>query len=90
MREPDSRSLMLAFRAWLEGESEEDAERNARGIVELIDAKALAGHFGYFRLLFDMVDGKIRPTAEEEMTGEADCVFVVADDRRDAETAIAA
>ena len=76
----DSRTLMLALRAWLEGESRDTEETRARRLVELIYAKALAGHFGYFRLLLDMVDGKIRPTAEEEMTGEADCVLVVADD----------
>jgi hypothetical protein len=88
MRAADSRTLMLAFRAWLEGESAEDAERNARRIAEVIYAKALAGHIGYFRHLFDMVDGKIRRTAEEEGTFEADCVIVVADAARDAEIAI--
>ena len=85
MKGADSRTLMLALRAWLD-----EDERNARRIVELIYAKALAGPFAYMRLLLDMVDGKIRPTAEEEMTGEADCVLVVADDSRRAEPATAA
>jgi hypothetical protein len=67
---------MLALRAWLN-----EDERNARRIAELIYAKALAGHFAYFRLLLDLVDGKIRPTAEEEWTFEPDCVSVVADDQ---------
>jgi len=40
--------------------------------------------------LLDLVDGKIRPTAEEEWTFEPDCVFVVADDGREAEPARAA
>jgi hypothetical protein len=75
---------MLALRAWL------DDERNARRIVELIYAKALGGHFGYMRLLWDLADGKIRPTAEDEMTGDADCVLVVADIGLAAETAKAA
>ena len=83
MRGVDSRTLMLAFRAWL------DDERNARRIAELICAKALAGHFAYFRLLLDLVDGRIRPAAEEEMTGEADCILI-ADDGREAEPAEAA
>jgi hypothetical protein len=83
MKGADSRTLMLALRAWLD-----EDERNARRIVELIYAKALAGPFAYMRLLLDMVDGKIRPTAEEEMTGEADCVIVV--DRSEAGTAKAA
>ena len=85
MKGADSRTRMLALRAWLN-----EDERNARRIAELIYAKALAGHFAYFRLLLDLVDGKIRPTAEEEMTGEADCVLVVADDSRRAEPATAA
>jgi hypothetical protein len=82
MRRADAGSLMLALRAWLD-----DDERNADRIAELIYEKALAGHFAYFRLLLDMVDGKIRPTAEEEWTFEPDCVLVVADARREAEPA---
>ena len=86
----DSRTLMLALRAWLEGESRESGEARARRLVELIYAKALAGHFGYVRFLLDAVGGKSRPTAEEEMTGEADCVLVIADDGREAGAAKAA
>jgi hypothetical protein len=85
MTKADSGILMLALRAWLD-----EDERNARLVVELIYAKALAGHFGYFRLLWDMVDGKVRPTAEEEWTFEAECVIVVADDEREAGTVKAA
>jgi hypothetical protein len=75
MRGADARMLMLALRAWLD-----EDERNARRIAEHVVERALAGHFAYFRLLLDMVDGKIRPTAEQEMTGEADCVLVAADE----------
>ena len=85
MKGAGSRTQTLALWAWLD-----EDERNARRIVELIYAKALAGPFAYMRLLLDGVEGKIRPTAEEEMSGEADCVLVVADDERDAETAKAA
>jgi hypothetical protein len=76
--------MMLALRAWL------DDERNAGRIAEQVIAKALAGHFAYFRLVFDLVDGKIRPTAEEVCTFEPDCVLVVADDGREAGAANAA
>jgi hypothetical protein len=75
MKGADRWTLMLALRAWLD-----DDER----IAELIYKKALAGHFAYFRLLLDLVDGKIRPTAEEEWTFEPDCVLVVAEDARKA------
>jgi hypothetical protein len=81
----DSRTLMLALRAWLDND-----ERNARRVVELIYAKPLAGHFGYFRFLLDAVDGKIRPTAEEEMTGDDDGMLLAVDEGREAGTARAA
>jgi hypothetical protein len=85
MSKADSGILMLALRAWLD-----EDERNARRIAEHIVNRATAGHFAYFRLLLDMVDGPIRPTAEEEWTFEADCVIVAADEGRDAEQARAA
>ncbi len=54
----------------------------------------MSGHFGFFRLVFEMVDGKLHQTAEYEMSLEAECVLVVADDgrgvERSAETAYAA
>jgi len=84
MSEADSRTLMLVLRAWL------DDEHSARRIVEYVIAKAISGHFGYLRFLLNAVEGKIRQTAEEESTFEADCVIVVAGDGRDAETAKAA
>ena len=61
---------MLALRAWLD---EDDAER--RSDRRVYHREGQGGHFGYFRLLLDLVDGKLRQTAEEEMTGEADCVI---------------
>jgi hypothetical protein len=76
-----SRTLMLALRAWLEGDSRGGGEMRARRLAELIIAKALAGHFGYFRHLIDRVDGRLRPTAEEEWTAEPDCRLAVADVR---------
>ena len=85
MTKADRGMLMFALRPWLD-----EDEQNARRVVELIYAKALAGHFGYFRFVLDAVDGKIRPTSEEEMTGEADLVLVVADNGWGEETAKAA
>jgi hypothetical protein len=73
MRKAAARSLTLALRAWLN-----DDERNAERIAEQVIAKALAGLFAYFRLLLDLVDGKIRPTAEEEWSFEPDYVLAIA------------
>jgi hypothetical protein len=82
MKTPDSQSLMFALRAWLdEGESGQNADRLVRFVYE----KALSGHFGYFKLVIDLVDGKLRPTAEEELIFEADCVLVVPDEGLDVE-----
>lgn len=85
MRKGDSAALMLAFRAWLD---EDDG--NARRLAEHVIKRAMAGRFGYFRFLLDAVDGPIRPTAEYEMSLEPDYVLVVADDGREAGTAVAA
>ena len=59
----------------------------AAGSPSMSSSKAIAGHFGYFQLVLDMVDGKIHPTAEDEMTFEPDCVLVVADDGQYAQRA---
>ena len=85
MRAIDGRTMMLALRAWLD-----EDERNVRRVLEYVIDKACAGHFGCFKFVIDLVDGKLHQTAEEEMTFEPDCVFAVADDGRDAEPAIAA
>ena len=84
MRAFDGRTMRLALRAWLD-----EDERNIRPVLEYVIDKAIAGHFGFFKLVIDMVDGKLHQTAEEEMTGEADCVLV-ADDGREARAVRAA
>ncbi len=76
---------MLALRACLD---EDDG--NARRIARYVIGRAIAGHVGFFRYVLDTIDGPIRSTSQEELTGEADCVVVVADDRREAEPAKAA
>jgi hypothetical protein len=81
MKGADARTLTLALRAWFDEE-----ELNA----ELIYEKGLAGHFAYFWLLLDLVDGKNQLHAEEEWTFEPGCVLVIAEDGLEAEPAIAA
>jgi hypothetical protein len=72
MKALDSRTFNRAFQKWLNSdETGENAERVARFII----AKAMSGHFAYFKLVIDLVDGKIRPTAEEEMTFESECAL---------------
>ncbi len=75
MTAANGRLTALALRRWLDGS---DGERNAKRLAEHVIGRALAGHFGFFKLLLDMVDGKIRRTAEDEMTFEPDCPVVVA------------
>ena len=84
MNRDDAGSLLLALRGWLDG------ERVARRIAEYVINRAMDGHFGYFRFLLDAVDGPIRLSREEETTGEADWLIVVADDEREAGTVKAA
>jgi hypothetical protein len=82
--------MMPILRAYLDGESREVCDRLAGRIAEFIIEKAIAGHFGYFKLVLDLVDGKLYRTAEDEMTFEPECVLVRADDWRDSATALAA
>jgi len=79
MKTADSRTLMLGLRAWVDGD---ESGRNADKVAAFVVEKALSGHFGFFKLLLDMVDGKLHQTAQEERTFEADCVLVVAEDER--------
>ena len=85
MRIADSRTLMLALRAWLD-----EDERNASQIAEYVIERAIAGHIGYFRFVIDTIDGPIRLSREDETTGEVDWVQVVADDEPEAGTIKAA
>jgi hypothetical protein len=69
---------MFGVLAWLNGDrSEQNADRVACFVYE----KALSGHFGFFKLVFDLVDGKLCQTAEEELTYETECVLIVTGDR---------
>jgi hypothetical protein len=74
--------MMFALRAWLEGDSRDSGEMRARRLAAIVIAKALAGHFGFYRHLLDRVDGQLRPTAEEGWTLEPDCVALVEVERR--------
>jgi hypothetical protein len=90
MKRGGTRSMMPILRAYLEGGSSVENDWNAGRIAEFIVEKAMSGHFAYFTLVLDLVDGKLHRTAEDEMTFESDCFLVVNDDRRASSPAIAA
>ena len=68
MKRGDARSMMPILRAYLASDSPDVRERLARRIAEFILEKSMDGHFGYFKLVLDLVDGKLHRTAEDEMT----------------------
>jgi hypothetical protein len=76
MRGADTRSIMRALRAWLD----EGDERNARRIAEYVIERAIAGHSGFVKLLFDMVDGKLHQTAEDTKVAEPPNTLTSVDD----------
>ena len=78
MKLPDGRKFTLALGAWIDAD---ESGRTADLIAEFVCERALSGHFGYFKLLINLVDGKLHPTAEEELTFEAHCVPLVVDER---------
>jgi hypothetical protein len=79
MKGAGTRSMMPFLRAYLEGGSPEENDRNAGRIAEFIIEKAMRGHFGYFKLVLDLVDGKLHRTAEDEMTLASQCLAIAAD-----------
>jgi hypothetical protein len=89
MKTPDSHSLMVALRQWLDA-VQDKSEGNADRLAEFIVEQALNGDSAFFTLLLNLTDGKIRKTAEDESTGEPDCFILIEDDERAIETARAA
>jgi len=83
----DSRSIMLSLRAWLDGD---EGDRNAERLAAYVIEKAISGHFGFFRLLLNLVDGPIGRENGDGRMFPADCTLIIIDDRRDSEIAIAA
>ena len=85
MKRTDSRSMMSVLRAWLNGSAPAENEWTAGPIPEFVIEKAMSGHFGYFKLVLDMVGGKLHRTAADEMTVETGCVIVVVKDEQETE-----
>jgi hypothetical protein len=81
------RTFNLAFRAWLDGD---ETGRNAELVAAFVIEKALGGHFAYFKLLIDLVEGNARPSCDDEATFEGECLVVSCDDNEIPESSIAA
>lgn len=79
MNGADSRSFMLRLRAWLDGDV---TDRNADRLAEYVIAKAISGHFGFFKLLVDLVDGPIDRDSDDSLIGPHDCKLIIIDERR--------
>ena len=80
MREIDARSFLPRFRAWID-----EDPRNMELVAEFLIERAIGGHFGYFKLLLDLVDGTPEEWAANELTGQVAFSFVVVDARHPAE-----
>ena len=65
--------------AWLDGE---DGDGNANRLAEYVVEKAISGHFGFFKLLLDMVDGPIVRESGDSRIVPHDCTLILIDDRR--------
>ena len=79
MMPADSRRVMLAVRAYLNGDR---SGQNTARVARYVIAKAVGGHFGFFKLVIDLVDGKLRQSIDEEFVFEPDCLLVVTDEER--------
>jgi hypothetical protein len=70
---------MLSLRAWLDGD---ESERNANRLAEYVVEKAISGHFGFFKLLLDIVDGPFDRESDEGRILPDDRTLIIIDDRR--------
>ena len=87
MTAADSRSIVLALHAWLDGD---EGDRNANRLAEYVIQKAIGGRFEFFKLVLDMVDGPIDRESEEGLILLDDRTSIIIDDRRGSEIANAA
>ncbi len=78
--------MVLVLRAWLDGE---DGDRNANWLAEYVIEKAIRGHFGFFKLVIDLVDGPIDRGSDNSVIFPHDCTLII-HDRRGSEIANAA
>jgi len=86
MKAADSRSMVLALRAWLDGD---EGDRNGQRLAEYVLEKAISGHFRFFKLVIDLVDGPIDRGSENNVIFPHDCTLII-DDRRGSEIVKAA
>jgi hypothetical protein len=56
MKESEARSFSKALRAWLDADGQ-----NLNRLIEYAFHRATSGHFGFFNLIVDLVDGPIDP-----------------------------
>jgi hypothetical protein len=71
-----------ALREWLH---RDETGRNAERVAVFVIEKATSGHFAYFKLVIELVDGKLRQTAEDKMTFETDYVLIGGNEGLDSE-----
>ena len=82
MKRANGRSMMPILRAYLASDSPEVCDRLAGRIAKYVIERAIDGHSGCFKLVLDLVDGKLHRTAEHEMTFGPNFVFVLDVDRQ--------
>lgn len=87
MKGADRRSIVLSLRAWLDGD---ESDRNARRLAGYVIEKAICGHFGFFKLLLDLVDGPIARDCEDSRIVPQASTLILIDDQRGAEIVKAA
>jgi hypothetical protein len=86
MKPTDARSFVLSLRAWLDDDQDDHKlNRLAMFVIE----RALHGHFGYFKLLLDLVDGPVTPR-DEKCDDASHCIELIAKEARDSELVRAA
>jgi hypothetical protein len=90
VRRPNGRSTTDILRDWLDGKPPEDREALAQITAEFMLQKALEPDFGFFKLVIELIDGRVDLKSERDAMVAPGCTIILANYRQHPETVNAA
>jgi hypothetical protein len=85
MKGTNARSFTMSLRDWLDAD-----EQNFGRLAKFVFEKATSPHFGFFKLMVDLVDGPVDPESAPGRIFPDDHTLVIVDELQSYETANAA
>jgi hypothetical protein len=90
MRGLEGGLLAEVLRDWLGGKTPEERESIGRRTAEFMLSKALEGHFGFFKLVIELVDSRVETTREDIAIVADGCTVTLPDEGPNSEVVRAA